>query len=330
MDSPLVTVVVPIYKSSNYLSKCLDSLIQQTLENIEIILVNDASPDIKDHYLCEQYANQDQRIKYLIHEKNKGQGGARNTGIVNARSNYIGFVDSDDWVEIDMYEKLFTAIKRKKADVSQCYFVEHVGAETNVRKLKSFRPQKDFLNATNVLVWNKLFKRELFIDHEIYFPESHSHEDTATLPRLIYFVNSMALVRQPLYHYLVAREGATTTNYERIFSDHSEVFLLMKQFMIDNEVWNSHRSFYERRIVRSLLHDLSRLIKDDDLQDQEKENLIKNGLEKSIMLFRYPTKIVRSPLLKTKTSLQSYKQKLIIEDVLRLLGLYHSDRTHDF
>lgn len=316
MDTPLVSIVVPIYKSADYLIKCVESLVNQTLKEIEIILVNDASPDPADDRVCNYYASNDKRVKYLVHQRNKGQGGARNTGIVNSSSTFIGFVDSDDWVEPEMFEKLYDAILREGTDVSQCYFTEHNGKKANIRKLKSFKRQKDFLNATNVLVWNKLFKKSLFTDNDIFFPEGHSHEDTATLPRLVYFVNSMAPVKEPLYHYIAKREGSTTANYERIFSDHSIVFQEIKDFMIEMDVWDTHRNYFENRMIRSLQHDLSRLIKEPSLEEKRKQTMVNEGLEKTIKLLSHPNKISMASLKETRRSLSHYKQKLIIKHLV--------------
>lgn len=320
MDTPLVSIIVPIYKSSEYLTKCVDSLISQTLREIEIILVNDSSSDPLDDRICKAYVSKDRRIKYLIHEKNKGQGGARNTGIINASASFVGFVDSDDWVEVDMFEKLYRAIEYKKSDISQCFFREHLGTKSKIRRLKKFKKQEDFLNATNVLVWNKLFRKALFIENNIFFPEGHSHEDTATLPRLIYFVNSMARVKEPLYHYMVTREGATTANYSRIFSDHSAAFTTLKKFMIDKKVWDSLRVFFEKRMTKSLIHDVDRLIKESKLKDEEKDVILKYGLEKTAYLFRYPKKIDRSSIHGARKSLEDYRKSLIAEHLIKSLN----------
>lgn len=317
MSLPKVSVIVPVYSVSKYIYKCLDSLINQTLKEVEIIIVNDASPDPEDDRICRAYASKDSRIKYLVHKTNKRQGGARNTGIMNASANFIGFVDSDDWVDHDMFEQLYNAIKKDDADISQCFFTEHIGSKTNVRKLKKFKKQKDFLNATNVLVWNKLFKKGLFIENNVFFPECHSHEDTATLPRLIYFANSMTQVKKPLYHYVVEREGATTANYEQIFSDHSLVFEKIQEFMRDVGVWHSHRTYFDKRLTRTLLHDIARLLDEDSLDEKSKEIMIKNGLDKSINLLIHPQEVSKSSLKEIEISLKHYKRRLIFRQLIQ-------------
>ena len=115
---PLVSIVVPIYNVEKYLDRCIKSLTQQTLKDIEIILVDDESPD-KCPQLCDEYASLDSRIK-VIHKKNGGLGLARNSGMQVATGEYITFVDSDDFVALETYEKLYTIAKSKDLDI--CYF----------------------------------------------------------------------------------------------------------------------------------------------------------------------------------------------------------------
>ena len=113
-----VSVIVPVYKVENYLKKCVNSLINQTLKDIEIILVDDGSPDSCGK-ICDEYAKNDSRVK-VIHKQNEGLSEARNVGIMAAKSPYIGFVDSDDYVAEDMYEMLYENLIKTNADVSVC------------------------------------------------------------------------------------------------------------------------------------------------------------------------------------------------------------------
>lgn len=115
-----VSIIVPVYKVEKYLDRCINSLVNQTLKNIEIILVDDGSPDSCPE-MCEGWAKKDGRIK-VIHKENQGLGHARNTGLSAATGEYIGFADSDDYVAEDMYEKLFSAAKSENADIAMCGF----------------------------------------------------------------------------------------------------------------------------------------------------------------------------------------------------------------
>lgn len=114
----LISVIVPVYKAEKYIERCICSILRQTFQNIEVILVDDGSPD-KSGEICDMWALKDKRIK-VIHQKNAGAGAARNAGLRVAKGEYIGFVDSDDWIEPQMYEVMYNAIEKYSADVGMC------------------------------------------------------------------------------------------------------------------------------------------------------------------------------------------------------------------
>ena len=115
---PLISVIIPVYNVEKYLKKCIDSVINQTYTNLEIILVSDTSPDNCEK-ICDDYAEKDSRIK-VIHKEKNGLSAARNAGIDIASGKYIGFVDSDDYIALDMYELLYKNILKENADISAC------------------------------------------------------------------------------------------------------------------------------------------------------------------------------------------------------------------
>ena len=117
-----ISIIIPVYNVENYIERCIDSLISQSYINLEIILVDDGSTD-KSGEICDRYAVVDNRIK-VIHIKNSGRGEARNIGLSQANGQYIGFVDSDDWVEKDLYKYLIENIEETKADISICAYYE--------------------------------------------------------------------------------------------------------------------------------------------------------------------------------------------------------------
>ena len=123
MNEPLVSVIVPVYKVEKYLDKCVESIVGQTYKNLEIILVDDGSPD-NCPAMCDKWADRDSRIK-VIHKQNGGVSSARNAGIDAVQGEFIGFVDSDDWLEPDMYDCLVKNALEYNADISRCgYFVD--------------------------------------------------------------------------------------------------------------------------------------------------------------------------------------------------------------
>ena len=127
-----VSVIIPIYKVEKYLSRCLDSVVNQTLEDIEIVLVDDGSPDSCPE-ICDRYAKKDSRIK-VIHKKNEGLGYARNSGMLIATGEYIAFLDSDDYVSKDMYEKVYSELKRTDADCCVTGYVVKKDSGDEIRK----------------------------------------------------------------------------------------------------------------------------------------------------------------------------------------------------
>lgn len=125
MSCALISVVVPVYKAEKYIDECIESIVNQTYRNLEIILVDDGSPD-RCPKICDEWAFRDERIK-VIHQTNKGAAAARNAGIKVASGQYIGFVDSDDYIDKTMYEVLYEGIGKSDAQISCCYFVREYG-----------------------------------------------------------------------------------------------------------------------------------------------------------------------------------------------------------
>lgn len=208
MDIDLISIVVPIYKVEEYLDENIKSLLNQTYKNLEIILVDDGSPD-NCGKICDEYASKDSRIK-VIHKKNGGLSDARNHGINIATGKYIVFVDSDDYLDTRYIELLYNAIKVDNAKVSQCG-VLIVNDEKEIlnkhgylnNQTKSGREMlKDLYydhGLENVVVWNKMYSIELFKD--IRYPVGKIHEDEFITYKIIYNLERIAIVNEYLYNY---------------------------------------------------------------------------------------------------------------------------------
>ena len=199
----MISVIVPVYKVERYLRQCLDSICNQTYRDLEILIIDDGSPD-KCGDICEEYAQKDKRVR-VFHTENKGLSAARNLGLLEAKGEYIGFVDSDDWIDPDMYEVLLQRLKETGTDISTCGLwkeyqknrfsesicdVVFVGTET-IRSLVC----KRICN----LVWDKLYKRKTW--EGISFPENHNYEDIATTYKVILQAYSVSSTSKILYHY---------------------------------------------------------------------------------------------------------------------------------
>ena len=207
-----VSVIVPVWGVEEYIDKCLNSLVNQTLEDIEIIVVNDESPDnsqlIIDNYV-KQYPD---KVKSFV-KKNGGQGSARNFGLEKATGEYIGYVDSDDYIALDMYEKLYKKAKKEKADVVICdNFIDNNGVvikEDIYRNLKYTDIQNAFFG--KMAVWNKIYKRDIITKNDIKFKEKVWYEDLAFTLKILVNAKKVVYVDEPLYYYLI-RKGSTMNN----------------------------------------------------------------------------------------------------------------------
>lgn len=221
MEQDLLTIVVPIYKVEKYLGKCVDSLRNQTYQNLEIILVDDGSPDGCGE-LCDQYALEDSRIK-VIHKVNGGLSDARNAGIDIAKGKYIGFVDSDDYIHPQMFEVLYQEMKKQDVEIAVCG-VESVPEDAHVTyedvkdvqsnliddEEKEFHLAFDGETAVEYTVaWNKLYLTSLF--DEIRYPYGKIHEDEFTTYKLMHKANKIIYVPNKFYYY-VQRQGSIMSN----------------------------------------------------------------------------------------------------------------------
>lgn len=203
----LISVIVPAYNVEKYIRKCLDSVCGQTYRNLEIIVVDDGSAD-GTGAVCDEFAAKDGRVR-VLHLENVGVGAARNRGLDCATGELIGFVDSDDWAEPDMFEALCNILVANDADISICsYFRERKGRtkpmldDGKVRRLTAKQALGELIrdNTFKNYLWNRLYKRALF--DEIRFPECTHYEDVAVMYRLFAAARRLACINRPLYHHV--------------------------------------------------------------------------------------------------------------------------------
>ena len=207
-----ISVIVPIYNVGVYLERCLISLYEQTYKNLEVILVDDGSTD-NCLEICKEYAQKDSRFKF-IHQKNKGVSGARNTGLDLATGDYIGFVDPDDYIHPEMYERLYLLLKENDADMSACFprgcfdsnYAEpprediEVMLYDNVGAMNSVFDPKFEINGTGVVVWNRLYKKYLF-NNLRFNTQFRRSEDEHIICYLMKRVNKFVITDERLYYY---------------------------------------------------------------------------------------------------------------------------------
>ena len=233
----LISVIVPIYKVEELLPRCINSLLNQTHKNLEIILVNYGSPD-KCGEICDQYAKKDKRIK-VIHKENGGLSDARNCGLKIASGEYIAFVDSDDYIHNKMYEILLDNLKKNHADMSICMIKNVVelnpieDESTLKQNIKCYSKNECHFNLFNELylptevAWNKIYKKELWDNLE--YPVGKLHEDEYVIHHLIERCNKVVYTNLELYYYYNNQNGITKKfNVKRL--DAIEAFEDRKQF----------------------------------------------------------------------------------------------------
>ena len=228
VQNPLISVIVPVYNVQEYLEKCVNSLLEQTYKNLEIILVDDGSTD-QSGILCDKMSEKDNRI-LVIHKNNGGLSDARNVGIDRARGKYLYFVDSDDYISDNILQKLYDKLELEKADLALCgiSFVDEEG-----KIIKEVLPsslnddvwneeqfwQKYYTgtdNICNVVAWNKLYRRNLFKLER--YDVGKLHEDEYICHRIISSCSRISIVNEALYYYLqrsnsIMGRGKSVTNY---------------------------------------------------------------------------------------------------------------------
>lgn len=207
MSKPLVTVVIAIYNIEDYLEPCLKSILSQTYQNLEIFAIDDGSTDGSSKILKE-YTKKDPRLK-IITQKNSGLSVVRNHGLELAKGEYVCFIDGDDHIAPDYVKKLVSAITKTDADISVCGYAA-ISKDTR----RNFTPKAETLSGKDatirllisqenldIVTWNKLYKRELFLKNNIIFPPQQLHEDSLTTYKLYSKAEKVAFVDQPLYFY---------------------------------------------------------------------------------------------------------------------------------
>ena len=210
-----VSIIIPVYNVEKYLEKCLDSVVNQTFENIEILVVNDGTKDNSQNIIDEYKKKYPQKIKSFIKE-NGGLSDARNYGIKNATGEYITFIDSDDYIDKEMIEKLYSKIKECNADISvcECYFKYETKQKRVEINIENNDTIENLITKLFPTAWGKLYKREIFTDIE--FKKGIWFEDFECLMRVYPIIKKVAVVNEPLYYYIQREQSITYTYNEKL------------------------------------------------------------------------------------------------------------------
>jgi glycosyltransferase involved in cell wall biosynthesis len=218
-----ISVIVPVYKSENYIERCVRSLFEQTMDDgVEYIFVNDCTPDKSIeilHQVLALYPHRVHQVKIIHHETNKGISTVRNTGLLYASGNYIGWVDSDDWVDTTMFEKLYTVAEKNHSDIVWCDFY-YSCIDYEVRQSQYCEENKtDYIKSLLVgtvhgALWCSITKKEIYIKHNINFPDGQNvMEDKLVMIKLLFFSKNIKYVPEAYYHYVKNNVNSLTMNW---------------------------------------------------------------------------------------------------------------------
>ena len=249
-----VSVIVPAYNATKHIYNCIDSILSQSLQDIEIIVVNDGSTD-NTLEILEKLALNDNRLK-IINQENQSVGAARSNGVYASNSNFIAFVDSDDTIFKDMLKIMYEKAIKNNSDIVVCDYV-CVDEENNILKTKKFQNIKPHFQSMlnfkiNTETWNKLYKKELFTKNNFRFKERVFCEDLASNIELFYYAKQIDFANEPLYNYYVNPNGAS---YSVTSKNIDDVFLALqtnKQFLIKNNIFKKYKEQFSFRILYQL------------------------------------------------------------------------------
>lgn len=312
MEKDLISVIVPVYKVEKYLEKCIESIIKQTYTNLQIILVDDGSPD-NCGKICDEYAKKDLRIE-VIHKANGGLSDARNVGISKAKGRYIGFVDSDDYIKEDMYEILLNLIKKYDADVSICNLYDVIDGKEYVRNKDNGIHEysridilKEILLDKNIqsYAWNKLYKKELF--DEIKYPIRKKYEDIGTTFYLFEKCNKIVVTSEPEYYYLKRADSLVNNVTESTILDYTEIIIQRYLYIKQNiKELRKYNNYYLAKTLITAHNDIENL-----------ENISEGMQQRYKKLYELVLEIIKSNN-KDIDELFSEEQKSALENLIKL------------
>ena len=275
-----ISVVVPVYNVEKYLRKCIDSIINQTYKNLEIILVDDGSPD-KCGEICDEYAKKDDRIK-VIHKKNAGVSSARNDGIDNATGEYIIFVDSDDWLEDNAIEIMVDKLNEYDYDCVFCNFYMNTKKDKKVRDFldENYKNDDIYNNIFKIInlpnfnsPWSKLFKAKIIKENNLYFPKDIPIcEDGIFFISYIENIKSIVFVSEPVYNYSVTNASSAMVKYHRDYYKYIKIFTdTLKKVLMSNSVYSTSENDWQKFVSVNIDMLLSHyLFKSPNLKDTAK------------------------------------------------------------
>lgn len=303
MKNCKISVIVPVYNAEQFLDKCISSIIDQTYNNLEIILINDGSTD-NSLDICEKYADSDSRI-ILISKENGGVSSARNKGLEIATGDYIGFIDSDDYISFDMYEKLLIATVKNDADIAECGYISTtsdyiVTSKHSLKEeviLRNYECSYNYLkqNNTTNFNWNKLYKKTIFED--IRYSNYKYSEDYVVNVKAFYKCNKKVAINDCCYYHVVNQYSATQQKFKETKLD------IIKA---GKEVLEFYEAKYPQLCNLAIIYILNKIRR--LYEDLAESNVLNKKEIKEILINEYKNlyPLVKKDLKKTVTFKKTY------------------------
>lgn len=249
---PKVSVIVPFYNVEKYIEKCIKSLLNQTLDDIEIILVNDGSKDNSASIAKRYWQENTEKIVYLEKE-NGGLGDARNYGIPYAKGEYIAFIDSDDYVEKDMYKQMLKKAEEEHSDMVECDFWWEYSENDKKEDIGIlYEGKHEALVNARVVAWNKLIRKDIINKYDIKFPKRYRYEDVEFFYKLNPYLKKISFVKKPFIHYIQRSNSLSNLQNERT----REIFYVLDNvinYYKENNLYDEYKEELEYVYTRYLL-----------------------------------------------------------------------------
>ena len=265
---PKVSVIVPFYNVEGYIEKCLETLVNQTLQEIEIILVNDGSKDRSVNIVKKFQSSYPEKIVYLEKE-NGGLSDARNYAIPHAKGEYIAFLDSDDYVEKDMYQKMYELAVKENSDMVECDFYWEYPNKTRKDVGEIYHGSNEMIEKIRVVAWNKLIKKEILEDTKIQFPKGYRYEDVEFTYKLIPYIKNVSFLKEACIHY-IQREGSISNSQNERTKEIFDVLEHVLQYYKEIDIYEKYKTELEYIYIRyAFCSSLRRISKIQDETIQE-------------------------------------------------------------
>lgn len=288
MKKPLLTIVIPVYNTAAYLSRCIESVLNQTLDNLEIIIINDGSTDNSD-MLIKQYIMRQPDINYIKLGKNNGVGFARNLGIENTKTKYIAFLDSDDWVDAAYYENMLQIIEHDKTDI--CIS----GIKTEVDDIYSWKyrykyPSRFIVDGEfcmhsltvqynhdiiiSPIVNNRIYKKTLISDNNIWFDKSRRAQDLFFSFMVFVYTNKASICHNVFYHYYQRSFSATHNFSKHYVDDYFYILLALKKELNERGKYSFYKKEYECYVYHYMTKLINNMFNNVQITSKQKEYII--------------------------------------------------------